>query len=461
MTLSILLAAGLAVLGDGPYAGHVVVRTTVHSPREFLALSALQPDFLTHTPRLGEPIEVHLDAAQLDAVRRLGIPFEITITDLQAHADALAAQVAAANAGDGTFYENYRNPDELRARMDAVAAGAPAMVTPVLIGASLEGRQIYGLSISAPDRLGNPRGHRPQALINGTQHAREWVATMATAYFAEHLVALYAADPLVRDAVNRAQIVVVPVVNPDGYAHTWGPERFWRKNMRRNTSGTLHGVDLNRNWAYQWGGEGSSGNPSNQTYRGTAAFSEPETQALRDFILANPRLAAHCDVHTSGNMVMSPWGYTAELPPDHPFFAAANEVIAGAIRAVNGLDFRRGPIYTTIYPASGVFVDWAYGDRGIKSWTFELRGGGFAPPPTEIMPACTETFAGLLEVVRTALRPVCTADANLDGVVDFTDFLIYLDLYVAGDPLADLDDDAAVDFNDFLQYLNLYNAGCP
>lgn len=462
MMLPFLAAAaiGMAAPGDGPYSGQVVVRAVVDSPRQFLALMALEPDVLTHTPRMGEAIEVRLSAAQLDAVRQLGLRVEVTIPDVQAHVEAMFAEIAQVNAGDGSFYENYRNPDELRARMDGVAAGAPAMVTPVLIGTSLEGRQIYGLSISAPDRLGNPRNQRPQALINGTQHAREWVATMATAYFAEHLAARYGSDPVVRDAVNRVETIVVPIVNPDGYAYTWGPQRFWRKNMRRNASGTLHGVDLNRNWGYQWGGEGSSGNPNNETYRGTAAFSEPESQALRDFILGNPRLAAHCDVHTSGNMVMSPWGYTATLPPDHAYFAAANEVIAGAIRAVNGLDFRRGPIYTTIYPASGVFVDWAYGDRGMGSWTFELRGGGFAPPATEIMPACTETFAGLLEVVRTALRPVCTADANLDGVVDFNDLLIFTDLLRAGNALADVDDDGTVDFNDFLVYLNLYNAGC-
>jgi hypothetical protein len=128
--------------------------------------------------------------------------------------------------------------------------------------------------------------------------------------------------------------------------------------------------------------------------------------------------------------------------------------------AVNGLGFTAGQWYSALYPSSGTAVDWVYGDRGVKSWTFELRGGRFDPPASEILPGCTETFAGLVEVARTALRAVCSADVNLDGVVDFNDLLAYLNLFNAQDPMADVDEDGVVDFNDFLVYLNLFNAGC-
>lgn len=46
------------------------------------------------------------------------------------------------------------------------------------------------------------------------------------------------------------------------------------------------GVDPNRNWGYNWGGQGASGDPCDETYYGPRPFSEPETAAIRNFILA-------------------------------------------------------------------------------------------------------------------------------------------------------------------------------
>lgn len=45
-------------------------------------------------------------------------------------------------------------------------------------------------------------------------------------------------------------------------------------------------MDLNRNYGYQWGGGGSSGEACLDTYRGASADSEPETQAVENAILA-------------------------------------------------------------------------------------------------------------------------------------------------------------------------------
>jgi hypothetical protein len=84
------------------------------------------------------------------------------------------------------------------------------------------------------------------------------------------------------------------VINPDGYVYneTIAPNGggMHRKN-RRDTGcgdGTQRGIDLNRNYGYEWGADnsGSSPNPCSSTFRGDSAFSEPETQAVRDFILA-------------------------------------------------------------------------------------------------------------------------------------------------------------------------------
>ena len=80
----------------------------------------------------------------------------------------------------------------------------------------------------------------------------------------------------------------------------------------------------------------------------TAPFSEPETQVVRDFILSRP-LEVHWDTHTFGNLLMCPFGYANVLPPgqDWPMY----QEYLDDMTAENG--YEHGPIYTTIYPASG------------------------------------------------------------------------------------------------------------
>lgn len=420
--------------GEGPYTGQKVARVELRSVRDVLALSALGVDLWTHSIVVGEPAEARVNAEQLAALAALGIKTEIIEADLQARVDAGYAAVAALNGNDNTtFYENYRTEAEIRARLEGLAAADPAFASSFVMGTSLESRPMWAVRLGAPDRLGNPRSARPVVFFNATQHAREWVAPMAATYFAEQLLSTRTTSATARDLLNRLEIVVMPVSNPDGYAYTWAGQRMWRKNKYRDGVGTLYGVDLNRNWGFQWGGVGASTNPNDQTYRGPSAFSEPEARVLRDFVVANPRLSAHVDIHTYGNLVLSPWCYTNTPPPDAAFFVSTGATIRSAVLAVNGLSFTVGQWYSALYPSSGTAVDFVYGQQGAKSWTFELRGGRFDPPADQILPGCTETFAGLVEVAKTALRPVCAADANLDGVVDFNDILEWIGVYNAGE----------------------------
>ena len=69
------------------------------------------------------------------------------------------------------------------------------------------------------------------------------------------------------------------------YEYSHEVDRMWRKT-RSSGNGACRGVDPNRNWGHRWGGEGASTSPCAETYRGPRPFSEPETAAVRDFILA-------------------------------------------------------------------------------------------------------------------------------------------------------------------------------
>src|SRR5690606_33568204 len=148
-------------------------------------------------------------------------------------------------------------------------------------------------------------------LVNGTLHAREWIAAMVSTCVADRLVRDYDRDPQIRAFVDRTNLWVVPVVNPDGYQYSWSTNRYWRKNRRAS-----HGVDLNRNFSVAWGGSGSSSNKAAQDYRGEHEFSEPESIAIRD-LAKRERIALHIDFHSYGQMLLYPWDYTGKPTKDH------------------------------------------------------------------------------------------------------------------------------------------------
>jgi len=192
---------------------------------------------------------------------------------------------------------------------------------------------------------------------------------------------------------------VVPVVNPDGYLYTWQStsNRLWRKNRRQNAGGT-YGVDLNRNWDDHWGGEGSSGTPSSDTYRGTAPFSEPETKAVSAYVLANVPFAGYIDFHSYSQLVLRPYGWTTALPPDSAVQKLVGDQISAQIRANSGKVYTSEPAHQ-LYFTAGTADDWGYTKARIKlTYTIELRDTGtygFQLPANQIVPTGQEIWAAM------------------------------------------------------------------
>jgi murein tripeptide amidase MpaA len=156
------------------------------------------------------------------------------------------------------FYSDFRDLSALDGRIAMLAKEHPDVAHARTLGTSGEGRPIEAVEVS--------RGGNTEIVIAGGQHAREWIAAMAPMCVAERL----ATEPRYRSLLERFSFVIVPVVNPDGYAYTWTTDRNWRKSRRDG-----HGVDLNRNYSLAWGGADSSDDKSASTYRGSAPFSEP------------------------------------------------------------------------------------------------------------------------------------------------------------------------------------------
>ncbi len=286
----------------------------------------------------------------------------------------------------------YHTQEETYADMDSIATANPDICQLQSIGLSIEGRDIWALKIS--DNV-SVTEDEPRVLYLGCHHAREVITVEIPLYLMFWLVGNYGSDSLATYLVDNREIWIVPLMNPDGreYVENVGD---WRKNRRDNGDGT-YGVDLNRNWGYMWGYDdiGSSPDPGSEVYRGTAAFSEPETQIIRDLML-NYQFDTCISYHSHGQLIIWAWGYTYDLCPDQDVFVALGDSMA----FFNG--YAPGP-GSSLYLTNGDSDDWMYGEQLTKDKVFSMTyevGDEFYPPASEIMTLCEENReASLLAAV--------------------------------------------------------------
>lgn len=441
----------LDVLNHTPprvYEGQSVVRVRADSIREVNAAMALSESLWSEGAGVNSPFDLQIQADRIGALREAGLEVEIIIPDLQANADRAWAELRQAarfdrprplntprggNPHDETWFANYKQLDQIYAYINNLAAARPDLASVSDVGNTIQGRDQFAITITGPDQPGNPASARPVVIWNGCQHAREWVSPMTVTYIASRLVSDYDTDPVVKDLVDSTRFVVLPVTNPDGYLYSWSTERYWRKNRR-----STYGVDLNRNWGYEWGGDGSSGATDSDIYRGATPFSEPETQSLRDLALSfGDDLVAHIDYHTYSQLILYPFGYAdgVQAPePDRTFFQNLTEDMSDLIQSQSGAFYN--PIVSwLLYPAAGTASDWFYGDPGAKSLTIELRPSdqdvfgldGFSPPASTILPTAQENWAAAKLFAQRTTLPLAfgldapaTVAADEQPVIGFT-----------------------------------------
>ncbi|MFI4882210.1 MAG: M14 family metallopeptidase, partial [Phycisphaerales bacterium JB064] len=419
------LAAGVACAQqqEGPYAGHKQVRLPMATRAVMEAIELLSPDIWTHRVVPLRPVDLRLSPEQYERFLDLGLAHQVIVNDLQAVVDAERARIAARSQRDDVeWYEEYRTLDEYWTRWQAIVDTNPDVASLSVVGQSLEGRDMPGIVLNGDGREG-----KPVFVINACQHAREWVSPAATTYMIEQLVSGYGSDARITRLLDEMEWVFLPMVNPDGFDYTWTDERFWRKN-KRIVGGLVRGVDLNRNWSFEWGGAGSSSSPGSNNYRGAEPFSEPELVVYRDSLEPiRDRIVGHLDVHTHSQQVLSPWGYTTERPNDIAEMTELGEVFARGVLEATGAVYEVGPASTTLYLHSGTATDWFYGEEGAFSWTIELRPlgpitlPGFDPPPDQILPAGEELLEGTLRLAQEFVRH--PADLDRDDALTIFDYL--------------------------------------
>ncbi|MFB6772432.1 M14 family zinc carboxypeptidase [Streptomyces sp. NPDC056337] len=227
-------------------------------------------------------VEVYLTDQQADKLEKQGV-------DLTEHSLSGRAEKRVEDAADGVF-RPYSGSGGLREEILRTARQNPRLTKVVSIGKTVNGQDILALKLTKNAKESKD-GSKPSVLYMSNQHAREWITPEMTRRLMHHYLDKYDEDRRIRKLVDSTELWFLLSANPDGYDYTFEntDNRLWRKNLRDNNGdgalGAGDGVDLNRNFAYKWGydDEGSSPNPTSQTYRGAGPNSEPETKALDRF----------------------------------------------------------------------------------------------------------------------------------------------------------------------------------
>ncbi|NED16615.1 zinc carboxypeptidase [Streptomyces sp. SID9913] len=296
-------------------------------------------------------VEVHLTERQAGELERQGV-------GLTEHTLSATAEKRVEKAADGVF-RPYSGKGGLKEEILRTAREHPDLTKVVSIGRTVRGQDILALKLTK--RAAKTRdGSRPAVLYMSNQHAREWITPEMTRRLMHHYLDAYRTDKRVKRIVDSTELWFVLSANPDGYDHTFASDanRLWRKNLRDvdgdGVIGSGDGVDLNRNFPYKWGydDEGSSPNPTSQTYRGAGPGSEPETRAV-DALQKRIGFAYGINYHSAAELLLYGVGWQVATPtPDDVLYRAlagtpGNSAIPGYLPQLSS------ELYTTNGEADG------------------------------------------------------------------------------------------------------------
>jgi hypothetical protein len=315
-------------------------------------------------------VEVVLTRGQAAKLRHQGL----RLTEKKVAGQAVSKKLKTAAASGYTVFRSYSEAGGIKAELIATAAAHPTLAKLVVIGKSVQGKDILAVKVTK-NATKVRDGSRPAVLYSAAQHAREWITPEMDRRLLHHYLDSYATDPAIRKIVDTTELWFVPVANPDGYDFTFTADhRLWRKNLRdSNGDGQItagaDGVDPNRNYPTNWGydNEGSSATPASETYRGTAPASEPETRAL-DGLMAKIKPKYLVNYHSAAELLLYGIGWQVATPSPDDLIA---EALVGddATPAVPGYD---PDLSAELYTTNGETDDHAGTSYGTIAFTPEM-----------------------------------------------------------------------------------------
>lgn len=431
----------LSAISQNPVYKQVKVQYSVNS-LETLSVNGFSIDYISE----GSYILLSLGEAEVETLEGLDLKFEITIGDLeQFYQDRNAGKNPDKVLNFFRESKEYPIPEgfslgsmggfctysEMLEHLNFMAANYPNLIIPVdtIEGqTTIEGRPVYWTRISDNPQINEDE---PEVLYTSLTHSREPGSMQQMLFFMYYLLENYDTDDEIKQLVDQTELYFIPCVNPDGYLYneSISPDGggMWRKNRRLNEGGT-YGVDLNRNFGYEWGHDnyGSSPNPGSSTYRGTEAFSEPETQIVKAFCEQHEFRVA-MNYHAWGNYMLHPWGYVSYLyTPEHELFQTYGKLFT------SGNHYRYGNAGSLLYIVNGDANDWMYGEQSTKpkcmAFSPEIgnQEDGFWPEIERIIPHCMESMQQNLLTAKLAgdyILMTDESDFNLfmpDGYLKFS-----------------------------------------
>ncbi|KAF1386430.1 hypothetical protein PFLUV_G00094760 [Perca fluviatilis] len=407
-----LTALVVAVLGKETFEGHQVLRIVAKDETQLPLIKNLEDmvefelDFWRGVTYVSSPVDVRVPFHSLQSVKihleSQDIEYSIMIGDLQVMLDEeqqemeSAARIAEPRNTDSFDFSRYHTISEIYSFQDMLVAENPNLVSKIVIGQSYEGRPLNVLKFSTGGT------NRPAIWLDTGIHSREWVTQASGTWFAKKIVTDYGRDPAITAILNKMDIFLEMVTNPDGYYYTHNSNRMWRKTRKPNSGSSCVGVDPNRNWDAGFGAPGASNNPCSETYRGPSAHSESEVKSIVDFVKSHGNFKAFVSIHSYSQMLLYPYGYTKTPCKDQAELHNLAKKAITDLASLYNTSYTYGSIINTIYQASGNTIDWTY-DQGIKySYTFELRDTGrygFILPANQIIPTAKETWLALMAIM--------------------------------------------------------------
>ena len=402
------LSPGESAAGDGPW----MVRAWFGDESARRAVAAWGDHFGDYRDKGFLLIEA--DAERVEALRALGY-----YVDLDERRTAwMAGEPGPTSPISIPGFPCYRTVEETYAAMDAIVAAHPDLAAVADAGDSWLKTQSaaagYDLRVLVLTNAA-VAGPKPKLFVTASIHAREYAPAELLLRFGEQLVAGYGSDPDATWLLDHHEIHLLPQANPDGRKQAESGQ-LWRKNVDDNycTGTGDRGADLNRNFSFQWGCcGGSSSSPCDETFRGPAAHSEPESQAIEGYeraIFPDQRPAdlvtpapddatgVYIDIHSFSPEILTPWGF---LDPnvDPPPNGAQLRTAARKYGFYSGYD---PTLY--IYTVDGSTQDFAYGELGVATSSWEIGTSFFescASFESSVLPAGLAMLRYAAKIART------------------------------------------------------------
>ena len=398
---------------------------------------------VTHSVRVGSVDAIVSSLSQLNAIKAAAFKYRVLNSNLlqsEARQAELNASYAAAEQPSAlpSGRKEYRMLEDYEAELKKIVADYPGLARAVTLPKhSVQDRPLMGVELS--DHVDAKDDGKPTYFVMGTHHAREWPAGEIAMEYAWYLVKGKDTKEIA-DILKRERIVIVPIINPDGYvvsrttpspydmtgqapfdtAEAVGGGGFGAYR-RKNCEGAVpspefpcllqYGVDPNRNYGEGWGAAGASSVPFTQTYRGSGPWSEPETQAVHEYSQKH-QVTALITLHNFASLVLR-----------SPSLAVKGKAIDEDRLKQLGDEMAADTGYTSqygwqLYDTSGTTEDWNYAAAGTYGYTIELgpadwQGGEFhIEYPRAVVDQWTGRKSRFGKGMRAALMTMAEAAAN-------------------------------------------------